>query len=90
MKKLFKKLGGQLDFNSNMVRLRGPGLDPFRIGPYLFQFQYGAIESLIELPLVVYLYAFQFQYGAIESNSSTSATYFVETFQFQYGAIERQ
>ena len=54
-----------------------------------FQFQYGAINSLILTPaLSGWFYSFQFQYGAINSKGKRTHPD-CSQFQFQYGAINR-
>ena len=53
-------------FNSSMVRLKGAVyVDVYFVS--LFQFQYGAIESVFGCHLNNLFHVFQFQYGAIES-----------------------
>ncbi len=54
----------------------------------LFQFQYGAIESVLLISGVESGLLFQFQYGAIERIVIIMSPNNKMGFQFQYGAIE--
>ena len=54
------------NFNSNMVRLRGAVKNQFIITDNKFQFQYGAIKSILMSVELMILLIFQFQYGAIK------------------------
>src|SRR5690554_3031474 len=78
----------KLNFNSSMVRLRGKEGEETNNPTYAFQFQYGAIESLLEVLGDDSQKEFQFQYGAIESVVSRGLLSESVIFQFQYGAIE--
>ena len=54
----------------------------------MFQFQYGAIERILELFPFAIRIMFQFQYGAIERDVNVLDHIILSKFQFQYGAIE--
>ena len=55
----------------------------------IFQFQCGAIESLVHLLVSGSPQVFQFQCGAIERRGSRWNVLPARLFQFQCGAIER-
>ncbi len=71
-----------------MVRLKDTAVTGTNV-TYLFQFQYGAIESIQSLSILRSATRFQFQYGAIESHYLSFHNLIFYGFQFQYGAIER-
>ncbi len=60
-----------LGFNSTMVRLKRPqtGLAFFSL--ILFQFHYGAIKTLPNIPALAVQEQFQFHYGAIKTQEMT-------------------
>ena len=60
------------DFNSSMVRLKGEtARDSLTLA--IFQFQYGAIKSLLTRMTRNMVKQFQFQYGAIKSRFKPAA-----------------
>ena len=59
---------------------------PFPL-PFLFQFQLGAIKSIIGI-LPDAPFAFQFQLGAIKSGHAFALAHAIGAFQFQLGAIK--
>ena len=77
-----------LNFNSSMVRLRAWIKESALSRMSTFQFQYGAIESIMDIPEQVCNCKFQFQYGAIERLYIPTSYETIMEFQFQYGAIE--
>ncbi len=56
----------------------------------MFQFQYGAIKSVLPENHRERVDSFQFQYGAIKSYVFNLQIPNPQTFQFQYGAIKSQ
>ena len=76
------------NFNSSMVRLRVSPLS-FRWSPFLFQFQYGAIESLRLPYLMQFYWNFNSSMVRLRANVITILNSALSKFQFQYGAIKR-
>gem|GEM_PF-770306 len=74
-------------FNSNMVRLKGK-FSFAMLRPAKFQFQHGAIKSVVLAVYLFYSMLFQFQHGAIKSAIDSVLLILLWLFQFQHGAIK--
>ena len=81
----------ELSFNSNMVRLKGAGIEPAKKEPTGFQFQYGAIKSfaspVLQALVDVCFNSNMVRLKGVEENRSSGIE---NEFQFQYGAIKRK
>ena len=54
-----------------MVRLAGTDVNQDEIVQFAFQFQYGAISSIVKISDKINSHGFQFQFGAIRSSMVT-------------------